>query len=71
MAKESPKTVAPQLSQKELTQANLKSLEAKTLAKLDRIKTWPKEHRDAATQRTQAKLNQIREAMTQVVKPNQ
>jgi hypothetical protein len=42
---------------------NFQSQEQKALDKLERIKTWPKEHQNAATLATQRKLNQIREAM--------
>ena len=46
---------------------NLKQQEAKALAKLEKIKTWPTpEHKQPAIDRTQATLNQIRERMKQV-----
>jgi hypothetical protein len=51
---------------KDLHLKNLKSQEQKALAKLERIKTWPQEHQQAALDRTQSKLNQIRESMKQL-----
>jgi len=41
----------------------MKVQERKALAKLERIKTWPKEHQAAAERATQEKLSQIREEM--------
>lgn len=42
---------------------NLKHQERKATEKLERIKGWPKEHQEEATQRTTDKLNNIREEM--------
>ncbi len=47
---------------------HLKIQEKKALAKLDRIKSWPKEHQSAAIERAQAKLSQIREAKKKIDK---
>lgn len=42
--------------------------EQKAKDKLDRIKEWPKEHQAVASERTQQKLNQIREEKSKLAK---
>jgi len=42
---------------------NLKNQEKKALSKLERINTWPAEHRKVAKSRTEETLSQIRSRM--------
>jgi len=42
---------------------NLQAQEKKAVEKLERIKTWPKEHQEIAIAKTEDTLSQIRERM--------
>jgi hypothetical protein len=51
---------------KEVMLTNLQAQEKKAMAKMERIKSWPREHQAVALARTEDTLNQIRERMSQL-----
>lgn len=71
MATQSEKKAEPQQQVPDPKAIHVKHLETqqrKAEAKLKRIDSWPKEHQEVARQRTQSKLNQIREEKSKLAK---
>ncbi len=59
---------APANSSDAIRLKHFQTEEKKALDKLERIKTWPKEHQKEAQARAEAKLSHIRDEMKKLVK---